>query len=253
MGFPDAICQLLGSSLQCVVIHICLHCVVPGHEGHMKTNRTPRWVVIVLILPTISPRLMGQDRNASTVGPFDVTPIASYGSGMSFAMQPMVPGKNPRLVLNASPSYGFAFGARLREGDLIEFRWSRQDSYAEIRDASLAFPRTRITLNQLHCDFSHEYVIQHPAHWIRPFIIASVGATNMAAEATSGSNYLSAGIGGGVKLLVSRRVGFRFQVLWLSTLIDPHGIADCGSGCQMHFAGILGSQAELTLGPVFRF
>lgn len=226
----------------------------PGQEkGHMKANPTSRWVVSVLILLTMSPQLMAQDRNASTAGPFDFTPIVSYGSGMSFGMQPLVPGKNPRLVVKASPSYGFAFGARIREGDLIELRWSTQDSYAEIRDASLAFPRTRITLNQLHCDFSHEYVIQHSAHWIRPFIITSVGATNMSAGANSGSTYLSAGIGGGVKLLVSRRVGFRFQALWLSTLIDPHGNAVCGSGCQLHFAGTLGSQAELTLGPVFRF
>ena len=132
----------------------------------MKANPTSRWVVIVLILLTISRQLMAQDRNGSTPGPFDFTPIVSYGGGMNLAMQPVVPGKNPRLVVNASPSYGFAFG---------------------------------------------------------------------------------------VKLLVSRRVAFRFQALWLSTLIDPHGNAVCGSGCQLHFAGTLGSQAELTLGPVFRF
>ena len=212
-----------------------------------------RFAIIYLTLLTLCTCLHAQDRDAPLPLTVDLTPIVSYGSRMSLAIQPVVPGTNPHVVVNASPGYGFAVGARIREGDLLEFRWSTQDSYIEIRDGRVAVPRSRMTLNQYYCDFTHEYVIRHPAPWLRPFIIASVGATSMASEANSGSIYFSAGIGGGVKLLVSHHLGFRIQAQWLSTLIDPHGTAICVSGCELHLTGTLGSQAELTVGPVLRF
>ena len=42
---------------------------------------------------------------------------------------------NPRVVLDASPTYGVSFGMRLmNEDDLVEMRWARQDSYVHGED-----------------------------------------------------------------------------------------------------------------------
>ena len=221
-------------------------------SGQIAKPARRRLVIIHLILLALCTYLQAQDRDGLLPVALDLTPIVTYGSRMSLPIQPVVPGTNPEVVVNASPGYGFALGARIREGDLLEFRWSTQDSYIEIRDGRVAVPRSRMTLNQFYCDFTHEYVIRHPAPWLRPFIIASVGATSMVPEANSGSIYFSVGIGGGVKFLVSRHLGFRIQAQWLSTLIDPHGTAIC-AGCALHLAGALGSQAELTVGPILRF
>jgi hypothetical protein len=210
-------------------------------------------VFAFLVLFTICPRLTSQDRTEGILSHLDVTPLVSYRSSMSLAIQPLVPGTNPRVVLNSSPSYGLAVGVRIREGDLMELRWSRQDSQAEIQGGGIVISRSRMISNQFHCDFSHEYAIKHPTPWLRPFIVASVGATNFSSDVNSGSTYLSAGFGGGVKMFVSRHLGFRIQAEWLPAFVDTHGTAVCGSGCVVHFGGTLGSQAEIAVGPVFRF
>jgi hypothetical protein len=183
----------------------------------------------------------------------DVTQLVSYRTRMSFAIQPMVPGTNPRVVLDGSPSYGLAVGVHIRKEDLMELRWSRQVSYTEIQGGGSVPSQGRMILNQFHCDFSHEYAIQHHAPWLRPFIIGGVGATNFSSKVNSGSTYFSAGLGGGVKLFVGRHLGFRIQAEWLPTFADTYGNAVCGSGCVVHFGGTLGSQAEISVGPVFHF
>jgi hypothetical protein len=61
---------------------------------------------------------------------FDFTPFIGYRTSMSFPVEPHVTGMNPRVVLDASPSYGGSLGMRLKtEDDLVEIRWARQDSY----------------------------------------------------------------------------------------------------------------------------
>ena len=54
---------------------------------------------------------------------FDFTGFVGYRTSMSFPVEPHVAGTNPRVVVDASPSYGVSFGIRSREEDLIEVRW----------------------------------------------------------------------------------------------------------------------------------
>jgi len=79
-----------------------------------------------------------QDPGELKPGIFDVTPLVSYRSRMSFTFESSVPGISSRVVLDASPAYGFAFGVRIREQDVIEMRWSRQDSKVEIPRGEVA-------------------------------------------------------------------------------------------------------------------
>jgi hypothetical protein len=209
--------------------------------------------LLVYVFPLcICPLLTAQDNSESKPGLFDLTPLASYRSQMSVTFESSVPGRSSRVVLDASPAYGFAFGVRIREQDVIEMRWSRQYSKVEIPDSSLTFARAQMTLNQFHCDFSREYLLKHLALRPTPFIVASVGTMHMSNAVNSGSNF-SVGMGGGVKLFLSQHLGFRIQAEWLPTLVNTQGIAACGAACIVHLSGTLASQGEVAIGPVLRF
>jgi len=192
-------------------------------------------VVFVFLAP--SSFLRAQDPIEAKPSRFDITPLVSYRSGMSFPIEPNLQGVTPRVVLDANVSYGFAVGVRIRDNDVVEFRWTRQDSYTKIPDTAFVSPRARVTLDQFHCDFSHEYVWRRWVPWGRPFILGSVGATNISNGPRSGSPRFSVGIGGGVKFFVSRHLGFRMQAEWLPIFLYPQGTAICGSGCVVPLGG----------------
>jgi len=84
----------------------------------------------VLFLLAFSASLSAQGSPEAKRLRFDFTTFVGYRTIMSFPVEPHVTGKNPRVVIDASPSYGFSFGARLtgREEDLIEVRWAGQDA-----------------------------------------------------------------------------------------------------------------------------
>lgn len=172
---------------------------------------------------------------------------------MSFPIQPSVTGTNPRVVLDATPSYGFAFGVRLHEDDVVEFRWARQDSHAHFEDAFPGSLTRTATLNQFHGDFSHEYMIEDWKSWARPFVMLSVGATHVSGSPVTSFTRFSFGIGGGIKFFKGRHLGFRVQAEWLPVLLNPYGVAVCGAGCVVHIGGTLSSQGEVAVGPLIRF
>ena len=183
---------------------------------------------------------------------FDLTPFVGYRTGMSLSIQPYVQGTNPRVVLEPSPSYGLAFGLRIHEDDLVEFRWARQSSYAHVEGTNVAYSHQSVTLDQFHGDFSHEYTIDEWRSWAKPFVMLSVGGTRVSG---SGSDFtrFSFGIGGGLRFYASRHVGFKVQAEWLPLVVDPQVVFVCGGGCVVHVGGTLSSQGEVIIGPMFRF
>jgi len=183
---------------------------------------------------------------------FDLTPFSGYRTSMSFAIEPHVTGTNPRLVLDASPSYGISFGVRLREEDLIEVRWARQDSYIRSVDITPQVPIQRIALDQFHGDFSHEPLIEDWPSWAKPFVVASVGATHFSSNPSNFTRF-SFGIGGGIRLLPSRHLGFKIQAEWLPALVDPSVTFVCAGGCVLHIGSTVASQREVLVGPLLRF
>jgi len=185
---------------------------------------------------------------------FDFTPFVGYRTSMSFQVEPHVTGTNPRVVLDASPSYGASFGVRLRaEEDLVEVRWARQDSYVHAEDITPQPPRQRVILDQFHGDFSHEPLVEDWPAWAKPFVMASVGATHVSGTANIQFTRFSFGIGGGIRLYASRHFGFKVQAEWVPVFADPHVAFICGTGCVVHVGGTLSSQGEVLAGPILRF
>jgi hypothetical protein len=79
--------------------------------------------LFVYVFPLcISLLLTAQDPSESKPGLFDLTPLASYRSQMSVTFESSIPGSSSRVVLDASPAYGFALGIRIREQDVIEMK-----------------------------------------------------------------------------------------------------------------------------------
>jgi len=209
--------------------------------------------MVGLVVVALSPVLTGQEQPELKPLRFDFTPFAGYRTSMSFGVEPHVSGTNPRVVLDASPSYGAAFGFRIHEDDLVEVRWARQDSYAHSENISPPAPRQHVVLNQFHGDFSHEYTIEEWRPWIKPFVMLSVGATHLSGETTSSFTRFSFGIGGGVRFYASRHVGFKVQAEWLPVFVDPQVAFICGIGCVVHVGGTVSSQGEVIAGPMLRF
>lgn len=207
-----------------------------------------------LLLIVLSPALSAQEQPEPKPLRFDFTPFIGYRTSISFPIEPHVTGTNPRVVLDASPSYGLSFGARLRrEEDLVEIRWARQDSYVHSEEITPQPPRQRVILDQFHLDCSHEPFVEDWPLWAKPFVMASVGGTNVSSSTSITFTRFSFGIGGGIRLYASRHLGFKIQAEWVPVLAEPQVAFICGGGCIVHVGGTLSSQGEVFVAPTVRF
>lgn len=210
-------------------------------------------IITILFILILSVHLSAQQSQPKPLR-FDVTPFIGYRTSISFPVEPHVTGTNPRVLVDASPSYGLSFGVRLRdEDDLFEMRWARQDSYLHSEDINPQATRQRVIIDQFHGDFSHEGVVEDLPQWAKPFAVASIGATRVSSNTGINFTRFSFGIGGGVRFYPSRHVGFKVQAQWLPLLIEPYGAFICGAGCIIHVGGTLSSQGEVFVGPILRF
>jgi hypothetical protein len=219
-------------------------------------HKTIEVLVVIVMLLIALPSVLSAQQQLPEPQPlrFDLTPFIGYRTSMSFPIEPQVMGMNPRVVFDASPSYGISFGMRLKnEGDLIEMRWARQDSYIHAEDITPQPLRQHVILDQFHGDFSHEPLIEDWASWARPFVLASVGATRVSGSTNISFTRFSFGIGAGIRFYASRHLGFKIQAEWLPVFVDPHVAFICGSGCIVHAGGTASSQGEVFVGPILRF
>jgi hypothetical protein len=208
---------------------------------------------MALLIVALSSTLSAQASSEEKPLHFDVTPFVGYRTSMSFPIDPHVSGTNPRIILDANPSYGASFGFRLHEDDAIEMRWARQDSYVHAENITPEPHRQRVLLDQFHGDFSHEYLVEELPNWARPFVMASVGGTHLSGSKDFNFTRFSFGIGGGIRFYASRHFGFKMQAEWVPVFVDPHVAFVCGSGCIIHVGGTLSSQGEVLAGPMLRF
>jgi hypothetical protein len=221
---------------------------------HLTLRLAPTFLFIsAFLFLAFPPGLAGQQQSEPKSFRFDFTPFVGYRTSMTLPIEPHVAGTNPRVIIDASPSYGASFGMRPREEDVVEVRWARQDSSIHAEDITPLPPRQRTVLDQFHGDFSHEPFIEEWPAWAKPFVLASVGATHVSAGSNLRFTRFSFGIGGGIRLYASRHLGFKVQAEWLPVFADPQIAFICGAGCIIHVAGTVSSQGEIVLAPFLRF
>jgi len=223
---------------------------VPRHKCRSLFSRIG--FATCLSVLSLSPFLSGQDQSQKWLTRLEVTPLASYFGGVRLPLQSNFQGDNRGITLDAGPSYGFAMAMRLQDQNAIELRWSTQNSSAHISGVE-GSPRSDVNVAQLHCNFTHEFAFEHRAHLVRPFLLASVGATRIEDSTSSKSLGFTAGIGAGIKLLLTPHVGLRMQVEWLPTFWGQQGTVSCGPDCTARIGGALVSQMEVGVGPILRF
>ena len=228
------------------VVRLAVHCL----ELLQKRLKICYLAAGALLLPAV---LVAQQTTDTYRPHFDLTALFGYRTTVSFPIDPAVQGSNAKVVFDSGPSYGFSAGMRFHDDDVIEFRWARQDSHAHLEDVTLISSRQRITLDQYHGDFTHEYILGEWPKWARPFVIGSVGATHVTGTANTNFTRFSFGLGGGVKVFAGQHLGFRMQGEWLPIVLNPHATVFCGGGCIVHVGGTLGSQGEALIGPFLRF
>ena len=218
--------------------------------------RTPG-CLLVLVITLHSVTLQSQTGTGDQVQTrnlrFDLSALVGYRTSMAFPTEQNLQGFSPRLVLGAKPSYGIAAGVRLDEDDLIELRWARQNTNVHLEGGAPSLSE-KVFLDQLHGDFTHEYILDDWPAWARPFVIGSIGATRIAGGPNNSFTRFSFGLGGGVKVYFTRQLGLRVQAEWLPVVVSPEvGSFLCGGGCVAHLTGTVVSQGEIAVGPVFRF
>jgi hypothetical protein len=220
-----------------------------------RVIRCPSWCrigfVVLLYSVSLFSQITADEQSGTKPLRFDVTPLIGYRTIMNF---PIGQQQGPGLILDAKPSYGLAVGMRLNEEDLIEIRWARQYSYAHLEGAAPS-SNEKVTMDQFHGDFTHEYILENWSPRARPFVMGSVGATRIAGGPNNNSfNRFSFGLGGGIKFYFTRHLGWRIQGEWLPIVVSPEvGSFVCGGGCVVQLSVTAVSQGEIVSGPLFRF
>ncbi|HEX2524216.1 MAG TPA: hypothetical protein VHP35_19060 [Terriglobia bacterium] len=184
----------------------------------------------------------------------EVTPFIGGRFGGTFEVQPEG-GAEVRASLNDATSYGVAAGIRYDDFSVIEFRWTRAKSALRLGTGinPLSTSVADVTLNQFHGDFTREFPLEEVKR-LRPFLMASVGATHLGA-ANDGFTRFSFGLGTGLKLFLNSKLGIRVQAQWLPIWVEPEVRSfACGfGGCIVVLSGRLTEQFEVSAGPVFHF
>ena len=135
----------------------------------------------------------------------------------------------------------------------IEIYWSHQESGA----TTFGFEPVAVDLeiDVWQIGGLHEFPADNPK--LRPYLAGTVGATTFRAkEPWFGSDTVfSAGLGGGVKIMMSDHVGLRLDARGLANFVQTSGGAlGCGpSGCWLGFSNNILLQFEASAGLTVAF
>jgi hypothetical protein len=152
-----------------------------------------------------------------------------------------------KLSIEENATFGLIYSRVLSPATEFEFTWSRQPT--EIRAPDGVFG--------LDIDYIHAGATYHPGtKKVRPYVAASAGLTRLVPDSAglSSETHLSLAVGGGTKVWLNDRVGFRFDGRLYFTLATGSASLFCGGGgCSFSFSGGGLFQTELNAGVVVAF
>jgi len=210
-----------------------------------------RYAVAWLALPFLS--AVGAAQN------YEANPFFGYGTNGR------IPAENAvfrDVEATEGSAYGLRTGYNFNEESAVEFAWSRQNM--ELRGVPRAGSSGHQALLGVHTDQLHLNFLYHfgwPEKKLRPFAFTGVGATVYSARASGFENEYrpSFAVGAGFKYFFTKHAGVRMQARWAPTWLTGQGQGFlCRLGiespnCLMTVRGHFQTQADFTLGPVFRF
>lgn len=219
--------------------------------------------------------LAGQTLSAQRV---EIAPFASYtfSDGVKFNPRTLVVNPldtNGTVIDELVPQSGFSHGVQVDfmadSAVAVGFQYSNQFSKLQVGPETLvvnplAGPSRRTTLTDMNVRNYHGMMTFNLAdEEVIPYLFLGLGATQYSFDdfmgnSIEGNTRFSSTWGGGVKIMASEHVGFRFTARWTPTYInsDATGIwcsSYYGGGCWVVGNANYSNQFELGGGLVFRF
>ena len=180
----------------------------------------------------------------------ELTPFVGYRIGGEFEQIDDLDFRG--VDFEDTESLGLILGIDLAGGFQLEFLYSTQDTELNSNELFSPLPGLDVDIEYFHAGVLYEWSRTGD---VRPFIAASGGITRLAPQefGLDDETRPSVGIGGGVKLMVSDRVGFRFEGRGITTFVDDDDDIYCeGNRCYRYDETVLW-QVEARAGLIFRF
>lgn len=177
----------------------------------------------------------------------EITPYLGYRFGGNFTNKE----RSTAFNVQNSPAFGAIFDYKVHDFILVEFHWSHQGSTLELtRDEQQV--ETDISIDNFHGGV----LFQGGTRDLHPYFVASVGATHFGIQGTESSTKFSLGVGGGMKGLVTERIGWRFEFRGFTTFTsieDSYEVCDVWGCVDVNSTGTVFWQAQILGGVTIAF
>ncbi|MCP4658607.1 MAG: porin family protein [bacterium] len=186
-----------------------------------------RWIVLLLIImlsPTVT---QAQDIELAAFAGFRFS--SDLEGGYDWEYDEFVD-----YDVDNGPSYGLTVSFPLSKHFLLELLWSRQNT--DLTEQGTLFG-DQFRVGDIDIDYYHVGVVyQWRLEKIRPFVLASIGATELSPDPAGlhSDTYFSTGWGGGVKFLVSEHFGVQLEGRLFATFLDDYDNDDWDWDCGHH-------------------
>lgn len=206
------------------------------------------------LLPVAVALVLGALASAAAAQRIEITPFVGYRFGGELegeigGLRPDI--LTPDLEADDGESLGVVVDLALALGLQLEFLVERQETDLQV-DLGLF---SGAALTRLDIDYYHlGLVYQWPIGPVHPFVGGSLGITRFAPDLAGldDATRPSGSLGGGVKIFISKNLGFRVEGRLFSTLIEDDDLAFCGplGSCGRRNTGSYFEQSEIRAGLI---
>lgn len=211
-----------------------------------------RLKALLLLLVVTAPALAADELRG-----IEITPFAGYVLGGSFTNEDETGSSDQDVELDDAATYGLIVNWPAEANTEWEIYLSRQSTSLEL-DSPLVPDETSLAdLDITFLQAGGTYFFEGAK--ARPYIVATVGASRFEPDdgAFDAETFFAFGLGGGVKLAPTSRLGLRLEGRVLGSLVNSDSAVFCRSGpaangCLVAVSGSVVWQWEVLAGLVFR-
>jgi opacity protein-like surface antigen len=183
---------------------------------------------------------------------FEITPYGAYRFGGQFDDLD----SDVSIKVDDSSSYGIIFNARHSPITQWEILYSRQETRADSNGLDLGDTSLDLSIEYLQAGGTYLW----DGDQVRPFLAATLGLTRIEVrnEGFDDDSFFSFGVGLGLQIRPTKRLGIRLEARGFGTLLDSDTDIFCKTGpdnniCAVRIEGTVMWQLETFAGLVFRF
>lgn len=196
--------------------------------------------LLALLIPTVP----------LSADPFEIVLWGSYRTGGALGVS--IP--NADANLDEEGAVGVSFGLWTRSDALAEIHYSVQATEADVEDVFGQVDSVDVDVEYLHIGGSYFFTRPGNPSRITGFVTGSVGGTRFKGEGGDSQTFFSGSLGGGANVSLSKRVDFRMDARFYTTLIGASGSISCTPGfCVTSVSGSYFTQFVASAGLALKF